>query len=119
MQQYGDISVWKNIQDIIIEWIESVIREGETLYRGKIAIDQMAMILAERIALILDKDISINSNKHSLIALTFHPVIYTWVDNILLTKWDFYRNQSKFKEFAISISEDLIQTFKEEEKKII
>ncbi len=117
MLQYETIHIWESIHEILINWIESVIREGWDLYRSEAKINKIAKTLTEEIALALNQDYGINVEKITHLYELFHPTIFTWIDNILLIKWGFYRDPNKFKESAIFIARDLIKIFLEEEKK--
>ncbi|MCE7742404.1 MAG: hypothetical protein GOP50_08075 [Candidatus Heimdallarchaeota archaeon] len=111
MLQYEIIDVWESIHDLLIEWIESVILEGWNIYRNKATLNRISETLVNRIALSLQQDFQINEEQLVNMTELFKPTISNWIDNILLINAGFYRDQSKFTEFAIFIARDLMKIF--------
>lgn len=111
MLDYELVNIWESLYDLIIEWIESVILEGWSLYQDHRRIHEVSQVLVDRISLALSQDFHIEEQKVSDLAVKFHPVIYNWIDMILRIRWDFYRQEKKFTEYSILIARDLIKIF--------
>ena len=111
MLDYELVNIWESLYDLIIEWIETVILEGWSLYNEHRRIHEVSQVLVDRISLALSQDFHIDQKQVSTMSAKFHPVIYNWIDMILRIRWDFYRQEKKFNEYSILIARDLIKIF--------
>ncbi|NPD90335.1 MAG: hypothetical protein HGN29_16605 [Asgard group archaeon] len=116
MLNYETINVWDTIHEILIDWIESVIKEGWNIWRGEERLKEIADNLTKKIMKSLCLDLGVPEFQMNRLMDLFHPVIYTWIDNILLTKADFFRDPQKFNKYAIAITSDLVRLFLDEEE---
>ncbi len=57
----------------------------------------------------------IPENEISSLMHKFNPQIEKWINEILLIRWDFLREEGVLERYAISLTKDLVRTFLEEE----
>ncbi|MCG3257589.1 MAG: hypothetical protein H7646_16070, partial [Candidatus Heimdallarchaeota archaeon] len=57
--KYETINLWESIHDILVEWIDTVILEGWSLYRGREKLVSISQDLTNRIALVFHEDFEI------------------------------------------------------------
>lgn len=114
--KYETINLWESIHDIIVEWIDSVILEGWSLYRGREKLVSISQDLTNRIALVFHEDFEIEEEIIQRLMEKFQPTIFYWIDNILLTSWGFYQDPQKYRDFSNYISRDLVKLYIDEEK---
>ena len=114
--KYETITLWESIHDILVEWIDSVILEGWSLYRGREKLVSISRDLTNRIALVLHEDFEIEEEIIQRLMEKYQPTIFHWIDDILLTSWGFYQDPQKYREFSDYISRDLVKLYIDEEK---
>lgn len=109
------INIWDKIYEILCEWIESVIKEGWNIWRGEERLKEIADILTKKILKALNQDLGVPEYQINRLIDLFHPMIFTWIDNILLVRTDFYRNPQRLRKYATEITSDLVRIFLNEE----
>lgn len=114
--KYETINLWESIHDILVEWIDSIILEGWSLYRGREKLVSISRDLTNRIALVLHEDFEIEEEIIQRLMEKYQPTIFHWIDDILLTSWGFYKDSQKYRNFSDYISRDLVKLYIDEEK---
>lgn len=115
MLHYETINIWDTINRVIVEWIESVVKEGWNIWRGKERLEEIAETITKKILKSLNQDLGVSEFHILRLIDLFNPVIYTWIDNILLIKSDYIRNPQKLNNYAVIITSDLVKLFLKEE----
>ena len=115
MLKYETITIWDTIHKIMVEWIESIVKEGWNIWRAEDRLTEIAENLTKRIVKSLYQKTGVDENQILHLLDLFNPVIYTWIDNILLEKSDFYRYPEKLQRYSITITSDLVRLFLKEE----
>jgi len=110
------LNLWESIHDITVEWIDSVILEGWSLYRGREKLVSISQDLTNRIALVFHEDFEIEEEIIQRLMEKFQPTIFYWIDDILLTSWGFYQDPQKYRDFSNYISRNLVKLYMDEEK---
>ena len=116
--KYETINLWESIHDILVEWIDTVILEGWSLYRGREKLVSISQDLTNRIALVFHEDFEIEEEIIQRLIERFQPTIFYWIDNILLISWGFYQDPQKYRDFSNNFSRDLVELYLDEEKKV-
>lgn len=116
--KYETINLWESIHDILVEWIDTVILEGWSLYRGREKLVSISQDLTNRIALVFHEDFEIEEEIIQRLMERFQPTIFYWIDNILLISWGFYQDSQKYRDFSNNFSRDLVELYLDEEKKV-
>jgi hypothetical protein len=115
MLQYETINIWDKIYGILYEWIDSVVKEGWNIWRGEERLKEIAENLTKKILKALNQDLGVPEFHINRLMDLFHPVIFSWIDNILLVRTDLYRDLQKLSKYATVITSDLVRLFLEEE----
>jgi hypothetical protein len=115
MLDYETLNIRDTIYEIIYDWIESTIREGWNILREEDGIKKNTDNLSKRIMKSLIQDFRVPVFQLNRLLDLFYPIIYHWIDNILLTRTDFYRDSQKLKDYAITITNDLVRMFQKKE----
>ena len=101
MDRYETIEVWDRAQKIILARIEKLIQDGCDLCKDEKKCEEIADTTNKEIVRTLVKE--------------FYPIIIDWINSLKLKNCKKYKEEGRLSELSISITNDLVRSFVEEE----
>jgi len=114
MLEYETIGIWNTIHRILVDWVESTMKEGWNIWRGEERLKEIAEELTKKIVKTLYTTDCVNEFGICRFLDLLEPSIFVWVDNILLSRADFFRDKSRVKRYSCSITSDLVRLLLDE-----
>ncbi len=115
MNRYETIEVWNRVQKIILARIEKLIQDGCDLCKDDKKCEELADSTNKEIVRTLVKEFNISEYEIPRLMDKFYPIIIDWINSLKLKNCERYKEEGRLNELSISITNDLVRSFLEEE----
>ncbi len=115
MDRYETIEVWDRAQKIILARIEKLIQDGCDLCKDEKKCEEIADTTNKEIVRTLVKEFNISEYEIPRLMGKFYPIIIDWINSLKLKNCKKYKEEGRLSELSISITNDLVRSFVEEE----